>query len=387
MNIFPRLWRHLPELIGALLILMVHYQILRRLLATEAARRSRALANTLVAAAVVLTLWVLFGFVASLPSTYLFLPVSADVYWLRGAALAWVLAISGAWAVWQIGRRLPKFDSGRRGFLRASACAAVGAPFAVVGFGIFVQRNDLHVREVKIPIPGLPPDLDGLRLVQLSDIHLSPFLSVQELERAVQMANEVKPHLALVTGDLITTRGDALETCIARLAALRADAGILGCLGNHEIYASAEERATLLAARRGIRFLRHQAQPLRFGNATLNVAGVDYERNGKHYLGGCERLIVPGAINLMLSHNPNVFDTAAEQGWNVTLSGHTHGGQINIEILHESLSPARFYTPYVYGLFRKGPASLWVTRGIGTVGVPARIGAPPEIAAIRLCAT
>ena len=95
----------------------------------------------------------------------------------------------------------------------------------------------------------------------------------------------------------------------------------------------------------------------------------------------------PDATNILLSHNPDVFAVAARQGWDLTLAGHTHGGQVNVEILNQSLNAARFFTPYIYGLYRQGRSSIWVTRGIGTVGVPARLGAPPEVAFIRLCAT
>jgi predicted MPP superfamily phosphohydrolase len=222
--------------------------------------------------------------------------------------------------------------------------------------------------------------------VQLSDIHLSPFLTEEELARAVDMANGARAHLALVTGDLITAHGDPLDACLRQLARLRSDAGTLGCLGNHEIYAGVEEEATQKAARLGIRFLRQESERLRFGSAALNLTGVDYQKMGTEYLRGAERWIVPAETNVLLSHNPDVFDVAAEQGWDLTISGHTHGGQISVEILHQQLSASRFFTPYVYGLFRKGRSSVWVTRGIGTVGVPARIGAPPEVALLRLCA-
>ena len=89
-------------------------------------------------------------------------------------------------------------------------------------------------------------------------------------------------------------------------------------------------------------------------------------------------------MNVLLSHNPDVWPVAVRQGYNVMLAGHTHGGQINIEILDHSFNPGRFYTPFVYGLYRQGDAAAYVTRGIGTIGIPARIGAPPEIALLRL---
>jgi predicted MPP superfamily phosphohydrolase len=177
-----------------------------------------------------------------------------------------------------------------------------------------------------------------------------------------------------------------VDACLRQISRLRSDAGTLGCLGNHEIYAGTEDYTAEQGARLGIPFLRSQARQLRFGNALVNIAGVDYQKMSKrpHYLRGSESLIAPNAFNLLLSHNPDVFPAAAQQGWNLTLAGHTHGGQVNVEILHHDFNVAYFYTPYVYGHYRSGQSSIYVTRGIGTIGMPARIGAPPEIAVIRL---
>jgi predicted MPP superfamily phosphohydrolase len=170
------------------------------------------------------------------------------------------------------------------------------------------------------------------------------------------------------------------------VARLKADAGIVGCLGNHEHYANVENYAAAAAARTGIPILRSQARPLRFGNAILNVAGVDYQPFSRKssYLHGAGNLVMPGVTNILLSHNPDVFPVAAQQGYNLMLAGHTHGGQVSVEILEQAINPIRFLTPYVYGLYRQGAASGYVTRGIGTIGIPARIGAPPEISVLRL---
>jgi hypothetical protein len=237
-------------------------------------------------------------------------------------------------------------------------------------------------------IPGLAPGLEGVRILQLSDIHMGPFLTESDLARVVDMGMESKPDLAVITGDLISTHGDPLDACIRQLARIKADAGVFGCMGNHEHYARAENYTEQAAARAGIRFLRGRAQQLQFGGATLNLAGVDHQwrTHGREYLAGAERMVVPGAFNLLLSHNPDVFPVAASQGYNLMLSGHTHGGQITVEIYDQFISPSRFFTPYVYGLYhdRAQGAAAYVTRGIGTIGIPVRIGAPPEITVIRL---
>ena len=274
----------------------------------------------------------------------------------------------------------------RRTLLRLGGAAAVVTPIAVGTFA-FLRREDLVFREVAIPIKGLPKDLDRLRIMQLSDIHLSPFLHESTLARAVDMANEARPHLTVVTGDLISIQSDPLDNCLKQVARLRSDAGTFGCHGNHEIYAGCEAYATTAGARLGISFLRQESRLLRFGDARLNIAGVDYQRRGRKYLPGAEWLLARGATNLLLCHNPDPFPVAADMGYDVMLAGHTHGGQVNVEILDHHINVARFLTPYVYGLYSRGTSTAYVTRGIGTIGVPMRLGAPPEIVLLTLCAT
>jgi len=310
--------------------------------------------------------------------------------WGRGLVFAWALTsilLVLALALSQFVARSSAHSPERRNFLRVANLALFSAPAGTLGYGVFVERTNLKLREQSIAVPGLHPDLDGLRIVQLTDIHLSDFLPERMLARAVEMANETRPHLALVTGDLISFQGDPVDACLHNLARLRADAGIFGCLGNHEIYARTEDYTTRMGARLGMRFLRHQSAALRFGNATLNLGGVDYQHIGERYLVGAEKMIQPGALNVLLSHNPDVFPVAVQQGWDVTVAGHTHGGQVTVEILHENFSVARFFTRFVDGMYRDGSSSIFVSRGIGTIGLPARLGAPPEVALIKLCRT
>jgi len=277
-------------------------------------------------------------------------------------------------------------NPGRRRVLKLVGNTAIAAPFAVVAYGALVKRTDFQIREVDIPLAALPADLDGLRLLHLSDIHLSVFLTEQELARAIDMACDLRPHIAFFTGDFISTIGDPLEACIRQLSRVKADAGMFTCLGNHERYARAERQATELAGRCGIPILRGAAQTLRFGNTVMNVAGVDYQSiyHKEHYLTGADRLVAPGAVNLLLSHNPDVFPVAVRQGYDFVLAGHTHGGQVTVEILDQGINPARFFTPFVRGLYREEKSALYVTPGIGTIGIPARLGVPPEISLLRL---
>jgi predicted MPP superfamily phosphohydrolase len=313
--------------------------------------------------------------------------------WGRGMILLWGvlsilwLAAYGLTVLLSSGVPVSSHGPARRNFLRVAQVALFGAPVAATGYGMFIQRFRLSLREQRIILPTLPETLNGLRVVQLTDIHLSPFLSEGELAQAVALANETRAHLALVTGDLISGPGDPLDACIAQLAGLKSDLGIYGCLGNHERYAEAEDYAQAKGAQFGLHFLRHQAVKLNFGGATLNLAGVDYQRFNRPYLNGVETLMDPAAFNVLLSHNPDVFPVAVRKGFPLTISGHTHGGQVRMEILEQDLNVARFFTPYVDGLYRLGDSSIFVSRGIGTIGLPARLGAPPEVALITLCRT
>src|SRR5260370_11274819 len=151
-----------------------------------------------------------------------------------------------------------------------------------------MQWSNFHVREVDVPLAGLPPDLDGLRILQLSDIHLSAFLSEAEFSRVIDATLHIPAHLAVVTGDLISGHSDPLDACIRQLARVKADAGVFGCMGNHERYAKVEDYTARQSARVGIRFLRGQAQTLRFGKATLNLVALDFQpqrARSRHLLG------------------------------------------------------------------------------------------------------
>ena len=313
------------------------------------------------------------------------LPSLVAFLWLKGLALASRLgrAKAGSPETVAVAAADPPNPQRRQLLLTAGRAAAV-LPFAAIGYGFVANRTRFKVESVPVPIPNLPEGLDGLKLVQLTDIHLSPFLSRAELARVVDITNELDADIALVTGDFITSLGDPLEDCIAELGRLRHKLGAFGCLGNHEIYADAEDLAASLAARHDIRMLRGQNFVVERNGAKLNLAGVDYQRRNRPYLVGAEKLIVPGAANLLLSHNPDVFPVAARKGFDLMVAGHTHGGQITVEILHYGAFPSRFYTPYVRGLYRIGERFGYVSRGIGTIIAPSRLGAPPEITFLTL---
>jgi uncharacterized protein len=312
-------------------------------------------------------------------------------------------------AVSPVGAELLENPS-RRYFFRAATAAAGAAPFLGAVYGFAAERLNYQVRRVEIPLANLPPALEGMKIAQLSDIHLSGYMPRTQVRRAVDMANELGADLAVVTGDFITSASDPLEDCIEEIHQLRAPLGTWGCNGNHEIYARAEDAAQFLFEQAGMKLLRGENTQLSFRGARFNLLGVDYQRErtpgGRRIqvLANTAPLVRRDMPNILLSHNPNSFNRAAELGIELTLSGHTHGGQIQVEILDHRLSPARFITDYIAGLYTRplgadsklasselgatsnflSPAHLYVNRGLGTVGAPVRLGVPPEISLIIL---
>jgi len=281
-------------------------------------------------------------------------------HWVMAATLLWLATAFAGGVAYLVAMRTVENPSRRRA-IKAISGGIIALPAGLASVGAVRARSKPELRQINAAIANLPKDLDGLRIAQLTDIHFGPFYTRRDLEWAVAMANEAKAHIAVVTGDLITRRSDNLEECMWILHGLRADAGVFGCLGNHEIYAKAENQAEALGRAAGIRFLRSDVEMLKFGAAELALTGVDYQEQNSKYLAGVKA--TPGVVNILLSHNPDVFEDAEALGFDLTLAGHTHGGQINVEILHENVNVARFFTPYVYGLYRRGGRSIYVSGG------------------------
>jgi len=290
------------------------------------------------------------------------------------------------------------FSPSRRTFFQYAAVLAGSFPFLAATYGFAAGRLRYTIERVDVPVANLPPELDGLRIAQLSDIHIGDYMPPREIARAVDMANDLQPDISFVTGDFVSGEGDPLDVCISELSQLRAPLGVWGCNGNHEIYAGVEDEAEQLFREKGMRLLRARSEVIRHNGGCFNLIGVDYQRD--HMVSGerlgpmlaeIEHLIRRDMPNVLLSHNPNSFHRAAELGIELSLAGHTHGGQIKFEIVDHSISPARLITPFIAGLYHlpmnggtSQKAALYVNRGLGTLGFPVRLGVPPEITLLTL---
>ncbi|MCX7718447.1 MAG: metallophosphoesterase [Candidatus Sumerlaeaceae bacterium] len=292
----------------------------------------------------------------------------------------------------------------RRGFLLASARAGVGVALAGgvsgVAWALFVQPRRYEIVRHRLALPDLPRELDGLRVVQLSDIHHGPWLSLDYLSRVVADTNALEPDLVLLTGDYVQGRRHYVASCVAALAALAPRIGVLAVLGNHDWWEGVEE-ARRAFAREGIplidndrrvltpdRRLMRPEQAGGWGARGLAIAGIgDYLEGEPDFAAALNGL--PSRMPcLLLSHWPDAAeDPAMRRGrWRVDLMlcGHTHGGQIRLPLVGAPLVPSRYGQKYAAG-FVDGPACrVYVNRGIGTALLPVRWGVPPEITVFDL---
>ncbi len=288
----------------------------------------------------------------------------------------------------------PTAMSSRRRFLETTATAAVAAPFVAGAYGLLYGRLNLQTTHRQIRLPNLPKAFEGFRIAQLSDIHIGPFMGEDEIRKYVHIANTLKPDLIALTGDFLTFDPSPKQAVVSALSGLRAPFGVFGCLGNHDAWAQSEDALTELFGLVGIRLLRQQNVSLRTSGEELNLIGIDFA-NSRHmsagsghmtsqHLEGIETLLSKDRVNILLSHNPETFDRAAELGIDLSLAGHTHGGQLALEFISPEIAPSRIVTPYVSGWFQRPGGQLYVNRGIGTIAAPMRVGAPPELTVLEL---
>ena len=332
------------------------------------------------------------------------------VFWIvdrAGRAAAWVYrkarkaAAGRAAAPMPGGIALDPPSSARRRLLEQTAVAVSAVPFVAAAYGLLYGRLDVEVTRPRIALARLPKAFEGFRIAQLSDFHISPFMTADEIRRCVTIANGLKADLVALTGDYVADDPAAQGEVVQALAGLRAPYGVFGCLGNHEIYTETEDSITRLFATVGIRILRQERALIQSHDQSpgevLNLIGVDYQQlrfsrdHDGHlvdrYLEGSEKLVMPDMVNILLSHNPNSFDRAAELGIDLTLAGHSHGGQLALSFINRGLALVFPETPYVSGWYEKAGSQLYVNRGIGTTGPPIRLGARPEITVLELSQT
>ena len=273
---------------------------------------------------------------------------------------------------------------GRREMMGRALGAAGAAPSPTAAYGALFGRHDYAIEEVPVRLAELPPALDGFTIVQLSDVHLGMFVGEPELKSMMEMVRRAKPDAIVLTGDLIDNDPRYVDMLGSMARRLGEQAPVYAIPGNHDYYAGIG--ATTNALREaGAGVLVNSATRIAEGKvALLGVDDVWAKRYGRG--GGPDVLKAAAHLpreipRVLLCHNPVYFPEAAPH-IDLQLSGHTHGGQYN----PGGLRPADLVLPfgYVAGRYDRDGAKLWVNRGFGTAGPPARVGAPPEITKVIL---
>ncbi len=267
-------------------------------------------------------------------------------------------------------------NAGRRAALRVLTAAGIGFLYGGSAHGFLYERHRIGVTRATLPVSGLPSALDGLRVVMLTDMHLSPTVPREDIEVAVQLAMAEQGDLVILGGDYVSfmDRG-YMQPCADLLAPLTAPHGIFAVLGNHDD----DVEMPRLLERQGIEVLKDARTTVTIKHERLDLIGIRFWTRATVDIARLLR----GATgtSVLLAHDPRRLQQAAALNIPLMLSGHTHGGQIVLPGIG-ALAAKKF--PVAQGMARRENTTVFVSRGIGTIWVPLRINCPPEIAVLTL---
>jgi hypothetical protein len=269
---------------------------------------------------------------------------------------------------------------------------AAGVVLCLIGSVLiagYLGTRRLVVREVDASIPGLPREFDGLAIAQVSDLHVGPHTSRRFLGRVVRTIRDLSPDVIAVTGDLVDDRAEDVDAYASALGSLEAPLGVFMIPGNHDVYAGWDLVERRLRQDVSARLLLNEAHLIRRGDATLVLAGTGDPAGG----GRGQSRVAPdvdrtlagapnGATIVALAHNPALWPALAKRGVALTLSGHTHWGQLAMPSLGWSLASP--FLKHAMGAYRDQDSLLYISPGTGYWGIPFRLGAFPEVTLIRL---
>ena len=279
-----------------------------------------------------------------------------------------------------------RFLSRRRFLARATyAYAAAGATLSA--HGIWSAYRLPAITRRTLIFPDLPAGLDRLTVLHLSDLHAGIHLEEDRMQEIVVLSNALGPDLIVQTGDMIDISPSYIPAYVHAFRDLHAPLGVVTVLGNHDRY-TGEEAVVRGCRDAGQVFVKNGCHVVEREGASLALLGIDDPRSWKfddpqaEDVDAALRGAPAEAFKLLLAHRPGAWDSAVPRGIPLTLAGHIHGGQLYVPVV--GWSPGRWITKYVMGHFQRGESQLYVSRGIGVVGVPIRVLAPPEIALFEL---
>jgi predicted MPP superfamily phosphohydrolase len=290
----------------------------------------------------------------------------------------------------------------RSKFLSQTGIILATVPFYSFIWGMAKGRFDFRVEKIRLAFPNLPAAFDGLKIVQISDIHIGGFHGFEEkVKGAIRMVNDQQPDILFFTGDIVNNFYDELNGWVPILSELKAKYAKYSILGNHDYgnyYHWKTEvdkednfkKIQYAEAQIGFKLLKNQSEIFTLNGEKLAIIGVEnwghkpFPQRADYDLASKDVLDIP--FKILLSHDPTHWDVKimGKTDVDLTLSGHTHGMQLGFHIAGKEWSPAKFKYPHWGGLYQEGKQYLYVNRGFGYIGFPGRVGMPPEITVIEL---
>lgn len=300
---------------------------------------------------------------------------------------------------------LPENTAGmsRGKFISYSALGLAAVPFSTMLFGMVKTAFDFKLRRVKIPIANLPEAFEGMKIIQISDIHSGSFISAAHFKNAVELINQENPDAIFFTGDLVNDRASEAEPFIGVWKELKSKFGVFSILGNHDygdyvIWDKEEDkkanfdRLVEIHKEMGWDLLRNEHRVLEKDGQKIALLGVEnwgsslrFPKKGDMLAAQNNLEEVP--VKILLSHDPSHWDAIITQHYNdvdLTLSGHTHGFQFGIDIPGMKWSPSQYVYPHWAGHYTQNNQHLYVNRGLGFLGYLGRVGIRPEITILEL---
>jgi len=269
----------------------------------------------------------------------------------------------------------------RRNFIRATA---LGGSTAAFSYAHWIEPDWLTVTKKDITLPNLPPALDGLTIAQLTDFHYDPDQNEEMMTKAVTTVNDINPDIIAFTGDYITDSTKVFEPLLHILSKLKSTHGIYGIMGNHDGWTKTTSFFQSRFQKNGMEFLVNQGTFIEVRGEKVLITGTDSVWSGKVDAPACWKGH-NGETVIALAHEPDTFDhLLAEHQVDLQLSGHTHGGQCRVPFIGYAPVGVRYGRNYIYGEYAQGDSKIFVSRGLGTVGIRVRFACAPEIAILTL---
>jgi predicted MPP superfamily phosphohydrolase len=281
-------------------------------------------------------------------------------------------------------------DPSRRDFLSKTVSLApfavgFGFPSVITAYSVLNNRSDYIINTMTLRFPNLPNELRGLKIAQISDVHSGLYMPQRKMEEITEVVNAHTPDLIALTGDFVSSFKEEIEPFVKAFQNLKSTFGTFSCAGNHDEWAGISAIESALNEK-NLTLLRNRTEVLTIDGARLNVIGMDFAREKKHYLECALHSADKDGFKLLLCHHPDFFIHAKPMGIDLMLAGHTHGGQIALEFAGVEFYPIDLFYKYPRGLFEEGKncaQKLYVNLGIGITATPLRT-VQAEIALITL---